>query len=66
MRVYQRWKGHLLTPTLKDIHWTRSESLLQWHAKNGHENILFMNKKIFTIEGSMATRMRLMLKQPQR
>jgi hypothetical protein len=23
---------------------------LQWHAKNEHENILFMDEKIFTIE----------------
>jgi len=25
-------------------------ALLQWHAENGHENILFMDKKFFTIE----------------
>jgi hypothetical protein len=24
--------------------------LLQWHTENGHENILFMEEKIFTIE----------------
>jgi hypothetical protein len=34
---------------LKEIRQTRPERLLQWHAKNGHENILFMDKKIFTI-----------------
>jgi hypothetical protein len=34
-------KGHLLTPALKEIRRTRAKCLLQWHAKNGHENILF-------------------------
>jgi hypothetical protein len=29
---------------------TRSERLLQWHAENGQENILFTDEKIFTIE----------------
>jgi hypothetical protein len=24
--------------------------LLQWHAENGHENVLFTDEKIFTIE----------------
>jgi len=43
-------KGHLLTPALKEIRWTRAERLLQWHAENGHENILFMDEKFFTIE----------------
>jgi len=28
----------------------KSKSLLQWHAENGHKNILFRDKKIFTIE----------------
>jgi len=50
MRAYQRSKGHLLTPALKEIRQTRTEHLLQWHAESGHENILFMGKKIFTIE----------------
>jgi hypothetical protein len=35
---------------LKDIIRTRAERLLQWHAENGHENILFTDEKIFTIE----------------
>ena len=43
-------KGHLLTPALKDIRRTREERLLQWHAENGNENILFTDEKIFTIE----------------
>jgi len=29
---------------------TSAERLLQWHAENGHENILFKDEKIFTIE----------------
>jgi hypothetical protein len=28
----------------------KSRGLLQWHAENGHKNILFMDEKIFTIE----------------
>jgi hypothetical protein len=28
----------------------KSKCLLQWHAKNGHKNIPFMDEKIFTIE----------------
>jgi hypothetical protein len=28
----------------------KSRGLLQWHTENGHENILFMDEKIFTIE----------------
>jgi ATP phosphoribosyltransferase len=50
MRAHLRSKGHLLAPALKDIIQTRAECLFQWHAKNGHENILFTNEKIFTIE----------------
>jgi len=50
VRVHLRSKGHLLTPALKDIIPTRAECLLQWHAENGHENILFTGDKIFTIE----------------
>jgi len=42
--------GHLLTPALKEIRQTRTERLLQWHAENGHENTLFTDEKIFTIE----------------
>jgi hypothetical protein len=43
-------KGHRLTPVLKKSRWTGAECLLHWHAENGHENILFMHKKFFTIE----------------
>jgi hypothetical protein len=50
MRAHWRSKGHLLTPALKEIRRTRAERLLQWHAENGHENILFMDEKIFTIK----------------
>ena len=28
----------------------RAEHPIQWHAKNGHENILLKDEKIFTIE----------------
>jgi hypothetical protein len=49
IRVHLSSKGHLMTPALKDIR-TRAECLLQWHAENGHENILFKDKKIFTTE----------------
>jgi hypothetical protein len=51
MRAHLRSKGHFLTPGLKEIPRTRVERFLQWHTKNRHENIFFMNEKIFTIEG---------------
>ena len=44
-----RSKGHL-TPALKEIQRSRAKRLLQWHAENGHENILFTEEKIFTID----------------
>jgi len=50
MRVHLRSKGHLLTPALKEIRRTRAEHLLQRHAENGQENILFTDEKFFTIE----------------
>jgi len=50
MKVHHRSKGHLLTPAVNEIRRTRAERLLQWHAKNGHNNILFTDEKIFTIE----------------
>ena len=50
MRAHLRSKGHLLTPALKEIRRTRAERLLQWHPENEHENILFTDKKCFTIE----------------
>ena len=43
MTVHRRSKGHILTPALKEIWWTRAEHLLQWHSESG-------NKNIFTIE----------------
>jgi hypothetical protein len=49
MRAHLRSKGHLLTPALKEIRQTRAKRLLQWHAENGHENILFTDEKSFTI-----------------
>ena len=50
MTAHVRSKGRLLTPSLKDIRRTRAKRLLQWHVKNGHENIFFTDEKIFTIE----------------
>lgn len=50
MKAYRRNTGHLLTPRLKAIRTERSKRLLAWHAINGHENILFTDEKIFTIE----------------
>jgi hypothetical protein len=38
------------TPPYSCFEGTRAEHLLQWHAEHGHENILFRDKKIFTIE----------------
>jgi hypothetical protein len=49
MRAHLRSKGHL-TPALKEIRRIRAKRLLQWQAKNGHENVLFTDEKIFTIE----------------
>jgi hypothetical protein len=67
MRAHLHSKGHLLTPALKEIRRTRAERLLQWHAENGHENILFTDEKIFTVESSITTRTtRFMLKRPLR
>jgi len=50
MRVHRYSKGHILTPTLKAVRWTRAERLLQCHAENAHKNILFTDENIFTIE----------------
>jgi hypothetical protein len=50
MRVHLCSKQHLITLALKEIRQTRAKRLLQWHTENGHENILFMDDKIFTIE----------------
>ena len=50
MTAHLRSKGHLLTPALKEIRRTREERLLQWHVRNGHENILFTDENFFTIK----------------
>ena len=50
MRAHLRSNGHLLTPASKEIRRTRAKPLLQWHAENRHENILFTDEEIFTIE----------------
>jgi hypothetical protein len=49
MRAHLPSKGHL-TPALKEIRRTRAERLLQWHAEDRHENVLFTDGKFFTIE----------------
>jgi len=67
MRAHPRSKGHLLTSALKEIPQTRAECLLQWNAKNGHENILYMDKKSSQSRGSITTRTtRFTLKHPLR
>ena len=50
MTAYWQLKGHLLIRALKEIRHTKTQWLLQWHTENGYENILFTDKKIFTIE----------------
>jgi len=50
MRVHRYSKGHILTSALNAIRQTRAKRLLQCHAKHRHENTLFKDKKIFTIE----------------
>jgi hypothetical protein len=50
MTAHLRSKGQLLAPAVKGIRRPRAERLLQWHAKNRHENILFTEEKFFTIE----------------
>jgi hypothetical protein len=35
---------------VKEIRRTSAERLLQWHAEDGHENILFKDENIFTTE----------------
>ena len=50
MRAYRRSERRLLTRALKEIRLTRAGRLLQWYAENGHENIIFTDEKIFTIE----------------
>lgn len=50
MKAYRRSTAHMLTPRLKEIRHERCKRLLLWHATNGHENILFTDEKIFTVE----------------
>jgi hypothetical protein len=45
MRAHLRSERHLLTPALKEIN--RQEQSIS--SKNGHENILFTDEKIFII-----------------
>ena len=61
MTAHQHSNRHLLTPALKEIWQERAEHLLQWHAENRHENILFRNEKIFN-----ARITRIVLKGPVR
>jgi hypothetical protein len=67
-RSHLRSKGHLLIPALKEIRRIRAERLLQWHAENGHENILFTDEKFFTIAEQYNNQniMLIMLKRPLR
>jgi hypothetical protein len=66
MKAHHRSNGYLLTPVLMEIRRTRAESLLQWHAKNEHDNSPFTDEKIFIIEKHTTTRTRFMLKRPLR
>jgi hypothetical protein len=50
MRVHCCSKRHLVTPTLKEIRWTRAERPLHCQAENWHENILFTDEKSFTFK----------------
>jgi hypothetical protein len=52
---------------LKEKWRTRAKHLLQWHAEIGHENILFMDEKIFSIEKQYNNQNnKIMLKRPMR
>jgi len=48
--AYRRSTGQRLTESLRQIRATRAKKLLQQYAKNGHRQILFTDKKIFTVE----------------
>lgn len=50
IRAYHRSTRHLLSPALKKIRLSRADRLSQWHAINGHENILFTDEKLFSIK----------------
>ena len=50
MTAHLHSKGHFLTPALKENRRTGAQRLLQRHADNRHENILFTDEKIFVIE----------------
>jgi hypothetical protein len=50
LRAHLHSKAYLLTPALKEIQRTRAKCLLQWHAENGHKNILVTGEKSFNIE----------------
>ena len=50
MEAYKQYTGHLLPPQLKEIRQKRLKALSARHGKNGHKEILFTYKKIFTIK----------------
>ena len=50
MKDYHWSVGHRLDARLKNIRNKRAKRLLQWQAANGHENILFTDEQIFTVE----------------
>ena len=50
MKTYNWSVGHRLDARLKKIRHERAKRLLQWHAANGHEHILFADDKIITVE----------------
>jgi len=67
MRVHLPSKGHILTPALKAIQWTRAEHLLQWHVENGHRNISSQTRKSSPSRSSTNTKTtRFNLKHPVR
>jgi hypothetical protein len=43
-------KGTCPYSSFEDDPTGKAERLLHWHAENGHKNILFTDKKIFTID----------------
>ena len=52
LRAYCWSTGHFLIPQLKKQRELKCKCLLQQYANNGHQNILFTDDKIFTIEES--------------
>lgn len=52
VHAYKRYTRHLLTEKLKEIRRVRSQALLKTYGKNKHQDILFTDEKIFTVEES--------------